>query len=52
MGEENNGERRRWVKSRNMYQGPTDKDNEVGIVFGREDWKGEGTATGEKWGQL
>ena len=43
------GERRGRVKSRNMYKGPKDKDNGVGIVFGSEGCTGQGRATGGKW---
>ena len=49
-------ERRGRVKSRNMYEGPVDKDKGVGISLGvgigqgkREQWAGVG---GGKWGQL
>lgn len=41
-----NGEKKRRVKSRNMYKGPVDKDKGVGIVLGSRGWMGQGRATG------
>ena len=40
------GERRGRVKSRNMYKGPMDKDNRVGIVFESRSLMGDGRAMG------
>ena len=42
------GEGRGRVKSRNIYKGPMDKDNGVGIIFGSGDWRGQRTTTGGK----
>ena len=46
------GERRRRVKSRNLYTGPMDKDKSREDEYERGGWAGQGRATGEKWGQL
>ena len=47
---------KRRVRSRNMCEGPKDKDNGVGIDSGRQgwvEWMGQGRATGRmELGQL
>ena len=45
MGEGDNGERRGRVKSRNMYKGPTDKDDSGGWGTGLN--VGEGVEAGQ-----
>ena len=45
------GERRGRVKSRNMYEGPMDKDNGVGgLHVGEGEWAGQGRAMRGKRG--
>ena len=46
------GKRRGRAKSRNMYKGPMNMDNGVGLDCGREVVQGRGGQWGELLGQL
>ena len=51
-GEGDNRGKKGKGKSRDMYKGPMDMDNWVGIDCGSGRWVGQGRATGKKLGQL